>query len=66
MRRGAEDMHKMTKDTFTVLFHQESGLKYVSKAAVDELAKTHRENDREPGSDAYGNARQPHMPSTIV
>ena len=50
-------MHNMTKYTFKVLFDQESGLKYVSKA-VDELTKNHRENDKENGGDGY----MPEMP----
>ena len=42
----------MTKDTFRVLYDQESGLKYVSKV-VDELTKNHRENDKGDGGDGY-------------
>ena len=57
MRRGAENMHRMTKDTFRVLYDQESGLKYVSKV-VDELTKNHMEIDKRDGGDGY----MPEMP----
>ncbi|XP_071135474.1 uncharacterized protein KIAA1958-like [Mytilus edulis] len=45
-RRGIENMHSMTKCTFTIKTDIKTGLKYVTKAK-DELTKNHRESDKE-------------------
>lgn len=45
-RRGQENMHAMSKSTFTVKTDGETGLKYVTKTE-DELTKNHRETDKE-------------------
>ena len=45
-RRGAENMHKMTKDSFCIPSDPISGLRYVCKNR-DELTKNHREDDKE-------------------
>ena len=44
-RRGSENMHKMTKETFCLQKDPNTGLKFVSKK--DELTKNHRETDKE-------------------
>ena len=51
-RRGAENMHNMTVDTFCVKTDPNTGLKYVSKR-IDELSKNHRESDKENNSGGY-------------
>ncbi|CAG2214467.1 unnamed protein product [Mytilus edulis] len=45
-RRGAENMDKMTKDTFIVKTDPKTKTKYVTKE-IDELTKNHRFNDKE-------------------
>ncbi|CAG2255481.1 KCTD1_15 [Mytilus edulis] len=45
-RRGAENMDKMTKDTFIVKTDPKTKTKYVTKE-MDELTKNHRFNDKE-------------------
>jgi hypothetical protein len=45
-RRGSENMHEMTVDTFCVETDSDTGRRYVSKK-VDELTKNHREADKE-------------------
>ena len=57
MRRGGENFHKMTVKTFQILYHQETGLKYVCKA-IDELTKNHRETDKGHCGDGF----MPEMP----
>ena len=44
-RRGAENMHAMTKDTFVLHVDPDTGVSYIAKA--DEYSKNHRENNRE-------------------
>ncbi|KAK3084776.1 hypothetical protein FSP39_018694 [Pinctada imbricata] len=44
--RGAENMHMMSKTTFSLKTDPESGLQYITKSA-DELTKNHRGNDKE-------------------
>lgn len=45
-RRGGENVHDFKKDTFTLMFDNESKIAYVKKTR-DELTKNHRENDTE-------------------
>lgn len=45
-RRGSENMHDFTKDTFAVKVDASTGERYVCKV-VDELNKNHTENDHE-------------------
>lgn len=45
-RRGNENFHQMTKDTFQIQTETGSGKKYVKKR-LDELTKNRRENDTE-------------------
>ncbi|KAH3751744.1 hypothetical protein DPMN_186313 [Dreissena polymorpha] len=45
-RRGVENMHSMTKNTFAISKDAKTGLRYVFKA-TDEMTKNHRETDRE-------------------
>lgn len=45
-RRGAENMHMMSKTTFSLKTDPESGLQYITKS-TDELTKNHRGNDKE-------------------
>ena len=44
-RRGSENMHKMTRDTFVVKIDGDTGRRYIAKA--DEFTKNHREGDKE-------------------
>ena len=61
MRRGAENMHKMTKATFQIFRDPESGLTYVKKA-VDEMTKNHREDNKEN----CGDGCMPEMPGNPI
>lgn len=45
-RRGQENMHSMTKSTFTIKTDNKTRLRYVTKI-IDELTKNRRENDKE-------------------
>ncbi|VDI46488.1 Hypothetical predicted protein [Mytilus galloprovincialis] len=45
-RRGIENMHSMTKCSFTIKTDIKTGLKYVTKSK-DELTKNHRQSDKE-------------------
>ena len=45
-RRGAENIHQMTKSTFVIKTDVNTGRRYVCKA-IDELNKNHNEFDRE-------------------
>ena len=55
-RRGSENMHKMTKETFKIVFEPDTGYRYVS-LAVDELTKNHGAGDR-----VKNGAAMPEMP----
>ena len=59
-RRGAENMHLMTKSTFSIKTDPESGLRYVTKS-TDELSKNHRGNDKESTSGSM-----PEMPGMLT
>ena len=48
-RRGAENMHSMSKNTFVLKVDSNTGKQYVYKA-IDELTKNHREGDKESSS----------------
>lgn len=45
-RRGGENVHAFTKDTFQLIFDNETRIAYVKKVQ-DELTKNHRESDNE-------------------
>ena len=45
-RRGTENFQEFTKDTFQLMFDNESGITYVRKV-TDELSKNHQETDQE-------------------
>ncbi|VDH97885.1 Hypothetical predicted protein [Mytilus galloprovincialis] len=48
-RRGAENMHTMTKSTFALKTDPDTGMRYIEKI-LDELTKNHRGNDKETTS----------------
>ncbi|XP_063404526.1 uncharacterized protein LOC134687991 [Mytilus trossulus] len=48
-RRGAENMHTMTKSTFALKTDPNTGMRYIEKI-LDELTKNHRGNDKETTS----------------
>ena len=45
-RRGAENIHAMTKDTFKMTTDRNNGIRYIVKA-VDEETKNHKETDKD-------------------
>lgn len=55
-RRGSENMHKMTKDTFKLCVHAETGTRYFA-LAIDERTKNHGPYDKK-----MSGAKMPEIP----